>query len=36
MSMGVPLKKTEFESKKLEKKWKNSKNLKVAGNYPNI
>ena len=26
----------EFERKKSEKKRKNSKNLKVAGNYPNI
>ena len=26
----------EFERKKSEKKQKNSKNLKVAGNYPNI
>jgi hypothetical protein len=25
----------EFERKKLEKNEKNSKNLKVAGNYPN-
>ena len=26
----------EFERKKIGKKRKNSKNLKVAGNYPNI
>ena len=26
----------EFERKKLEKDEKKSKNLKVAGNYPNI
>jgi hypothetical protein len=26
----------EFERKKLEKNKKNPKNLKVAGNYPNI
>jgi hypothetical protein len=26
----------KFEQKKIGKKQKNSKNLKVAGNYPNI